>query len=65
MTGGPTSFVQVLIFINVLFVTGLLKAVNKLFLNEKLSKCIFNSRIAFNYTDYKKFNLQKNKNVVN
>ena len=52
MNGWPTSFVQVLIFINVLFVTGLLKAVNKLFLNEKLWKCIFNSRIAFIYTDY-------------
>ena len=53
---------------------GLFKAVNKLFLNERLWKCIFNSRIAFNYwvTDYecnmtltvcnsfyKKFNLQK------
>ena len=36
MNGWPTSFVQVLIFISVLFVTGLLKAVNKLFLNEKL-----------------------------
>ena len=31
------SFNQVLIFITVLFVTGLLKAVNKLFLNEKHS----------------------------
>ena len=61
MNGWPTSFVQVLIFINVMFVTGLLKAVNKLFLNEKLWKCIFNSRTAFNYTDYKKFNLQKKK----
>ena len=36
MNGWSTSFVQVLIFINVLFVTGLLQAVNKLFLNEKL-----------------------------
>ena len=45
MNGWPTSFVQVLMFINVLFVTCLIV------LNEKLWKCI----IALWMTIYKKF----------
>ena len=50
MNGWPTSFVQVLIFINVLFVT-YLRLLTSCF-EWKLWKRIFNSRIVFNYIDY-------------
>ena len=77
MNGWPASFVQMLIFINVLFVI-CLRLLTSCF-ERKLWKCIFNSRIAFNYTDYewnmaiivceqffyKKFNLQKGSKIEN